>query len=113
MTKNDDLLAALEHDPASAPLEPRARVLVDYAIKLTRAPQAMTEADIKALRAAGLSDVAIHDAAAIVAYFNWLNRRIWELSQQQGQKRSEERFAAFADVVNVFKETEINRQKFL
>lgn len=74
LTKTDELLAALERDPASAPLESRARALVNYAIKLTRAPREVTEADILALREAKLSDAAIHDAAAITAYFNFVNR---------------------------------------
>lgn len=73
-TKNDKLLAALARDPASAPLELRARALVDYAIKLTRTPHTLTETDIVALREVGLSDTAIHDAVAIVAYFNFVNR---------------------------------------
>lgn len=64
----------LERDPASAPLEPRQRALVDYAVKLTCAPHSLTEDDIAALRKVGLSDVAVHDAAAIVAYFNFVNR---------------------------------------
>ncbi|MCI0351850.1 MAG: hypothetical protein L0Z53_20715, partial [Acidobacteriales bacterium] len=70
----DELLAALERDPDSAPLEPRQRALVDYALKLTRAPHSVMEDDIAALRAAGLFDAAIHDAAAVVAYFNFVNR---------------------------------------
>ena len=74
LTKDDEQLAALERDPASAPLEPRQRALVDYALKLTRAPHSLTEDDIAALRGAGLSDAAIHDAAAITAYFNFVNR---------------------------------------
>ena len=37
-------------------------------------PRAMRLADIEDLRAAGLSDGAIHDAAAVVAYFNSVNR---------------------------------------
>jgi alkylhydroperoxidase family enzyme len=32
------------------------------------------EADIQALRAVGLSDVAIHDAVQIIGYFNYINR---------------------------------------
>lgn len=74
LTKNDELLAELERDPASAPLELRARALVNYALKLTRTPHEVTEADIIALREANLSDAAIHDAAAITAYFNFVNR---------------------------------------
>ena len=68
------MLAALERDPASAPLALRSRALVDYALKLTRTPHAVTEADIATLREAGVPDAAIHDAAAIVAYFNFVNR---------------------------------------
>ena len=34
----------------------------------------MGEADVQALRAHGFDDVAIHDAAQVVAYFNYVNR---------------------------------------
>lgn len=34
----------------------------------------MTRADTEDLRAEGLSDAGIHDAAAIVSYFNFVNR---------------------------------------
>jgi alkylhydroperoxidase family enzyme len=34
----------------------------------------MGEADVAALRARGLDDRAIHDAAQVVAYFNYINR---------------------------------------
>jgi uncharacterized peroxidase-related enzyme len=68
------MIVALEHDPRTAPMNQRQRALVDYAIKLTRVPQDMTEEDIAQLRNAGLNDAAIHDAAAIVCYFNFVNR---------------------------------------
>jgi uncharacterized peroxidase-related enzyme len=74
LTKDDETLAALESDPAAAPLAPRPRALVDYALKLTRQPHAVTKDDLARLRAAGVSDAAIHDAAAIVGYFNFVNR---------------------------------------
>lgn len=45
-----------------------------YAAKLTRAPSEVSESDVAALREAGLADEAIHDAAAITAYFNFVNR---------------------------------------
>lgn len=47
---------------------------MDYALKLTRSPQDITVDDIQALRSAGLSDSAIHDASTITAYFNFVNR---------------------------------------
>ncbi len=34
----------------------------------------MGEADIEALRAAGLDDAAIHDATQIIGFFNYINR---------------------------------------
>ena len=34
----------------------------------------MTAADVQALRAAGLDDVAIHDATHIISFFNYINR---------------------------------------
>jgi uncharacterized peroxidase-related enzyme len=74
LTKDDDLLAALKHDPQTAPLEPRPRALVIYGLKLTLQPQEVTEYDLAPLREAGLTDSAIHDAATITAYFNFVNR---------------------------------------
>ncbi|MCI0389378.1 MAG: peroxidase [Acidobacteria bacterium] len=74
MTKDDETIAALESDPDAAPVTPRERALVDYALKLTRQPHAVTRDDVARLRAAGLSDAAIHDAAVIAGYFNFVNR---------------------------------------
>ncbi len=74
LTKDDELVAALERDPASASLDERKRSLIDYALKLTLTPKRLTERDIQALRNAHLTDGAIHDAAAITAYFNFVNR---------------------------------------
>ncbi len=65
---------ALAASPEDAPLPDRTRALVTYALKLTREPARMAEADLEPLRAAGLSDRGIHDTAAIVAYYNFVNR---------------------------------------
>ncbi len=43
-------------------------------MKLTREPAAVGLADADALRAAGWSDPAIHDAVQVIAYFNYVNR---------------------------------------
>ena len=48
--------------------------LLHYAEVLTRDPSSIRPAHIEALRAAGLDDLAIHDACAIVAYFAFVNR---------------------------------------
>ena len=61
-------------DPAAAPLEGADRALVAYALRLTRTPRAMHPADVEALRAAGLSEEEIFEAAFVTAYFNYTNR---------------------------------------
>jgi uncharacterized peroxidase-related enzyme len=50
--------------------------LMRYAEKLTIAPGAMEEADVTALREAGLDDGAILEANQIICYFNYVNRSI-------------------------------------
>ncbi len=71
---DDDLVSSVSKDPRSSAVSERQRVLLDFAIKLTQRPQAIEEADIRPLCAHGFSDQAIHDAAAIIAYFNFVNR---------------------------------------
>jgi uncharacterized peroxidase-related enzyme len=48
--------------------------LCAYADKLTRTPAEITGEDIKDLKSQGLTDCAIHDAAQVVGYFNYINR---------------------------------------
>tara|TARA_Y100001934_G_scaffold100066_1_gene123185 strand:+ start:512 stop:1114 length:603 start_codon:yes stop_codon:yes gene_type:complete len=48
--------------------------LLRYAEKLTRRPGAMVEADVIALREAGLDDGQILEANQIIGYFNYVNR---------------------------------------
>jgi uncharacterized peroxidase-related enzyme len=74
LTKDEQLLASVERDPAGAPLDELQRAIVDYAIKLTRSPRSITRQDIDRLRNKHLSDAAIHDIAATTAYFNFVNR---------------------------------------
>ncbi|MEX0503030.1 carboxymuconolactone decarboxylase family protein [Alphaproteobacteria bacterium LSUCC0719] len=50
--------------------------LMRYAEKLTLSPGAMEEADVAALREAGLDDGAILEANQIICYFNYVNRSI-------------------------------------
>lgn len=50
--------------------------LLTYTEKLTLAPGAMEEADVAALRAAGLDDGEILEANQIVCYFNYVNRSL-------------------------------------
>jgi uncharacterized peroxidase-related enzyme len=61
-------------DIATAPLAARDRAMIDYVLKLTRMPAAMTRADVDALRAHDFDDAAIHDIAQVTALFSYYNR---------------------------------------
>jgi NAD(P)H-hydrate epimerase len=50
------------------------QALCGYALKLTRHPAALSEADLEPLRAVALDDRAIVDANQVVSYFNYVNR---------------------------------------
>jgi uncharacterized peroxidase-related enzyme len=73
-TAREALVACAQADWRSAKLSAVDVCLCEYAIKLTREPGAMTEADATGLREAGLSDIQIHDAIQVIAYFNYINR---------------------------------------
>lgn len=68
------LLAALKSDYRVAALDPPDRVMLDYAVHLTRAPAAIRQEDVTALHQAGFDDLAVHDICAITAYFAFVNR---------------------------------------
>ncbi len=72
--QDDALVEAIKLDYRTAPLEPADRALCDYAFKLTREPASVTEQDVRTLRDHGFDDRAIHDAAQVTAYFNYINR---------------------------------------
>ncbi len=58
----------------TAPLSPADRALCEFAAKLTHRQKEMTADDVDELRAHGLDDTAIHDAAQVIAYFNYITR---------------------------------------
>ncbi len=74
----DELPGGLADDIAAqgseaAPTD-RLRALLQFAERLALAPGLTDESHLLPLRAAGLDDVAIHDAAQAVAYFSYINR---------------------------------------
>jgi uncharacterized peroxidase-related enzyme len=70
----EKLLAALASDYRETGLPAADLAMLDYAVKLTRSPGAMTAADVDALRAQEFDDRAIHDICAIAAYYAFVNR---------------------------------------
>jgi len=57
-----------------SPLSEKELALCAWAEKLTLSPTAMTKDDVETLRQIGWSDLEIHDAAQVIAYFNYINR---------------------------------------
>jgi uncharacterized peroxidase-related enzyme len=74
LTKDPALADAIAADHTTAPVEPRVRALLDYALKLTLHPTEMSEADVDRLRDAGWEDADVMDAAEVAAMFNFTNR---------------------------------------
>ena len=68
------MVEAIERDWTTAALSPKRRSMVRFAIKLTKAPGAMDDADVEALRSAGFSDRDILDIVEVVAYYAYANR---------------------------------------
>ena len=58
----------------AADLGRRQKAMLDFAAKLTEAPDKIEEADRVALRRAGFSDRDIWDIAAVASFFNMSNR---------------------------------------
>ncbi len=58
----------------AAELDTRQRAMLNFADKLTRHPDQITEVDRQALRDAGFSDADIWDIANIIGFYNMTNR---------------------------------------
>lgn len=74
MTLDEDLVAALRHDYTTAPLSAEERVMLDYAVQLTKDATRITPQDHEKLRAAGFGDQAILQITLIASWFNYINR---------------------------------------
>jgi len=67
-------VTAIEADWTAAGLSPKRLAMLRYAVKLTRTPAAVNDADVDALRSAGFSDRDILDITEVVAYYAYANR---------------------------------------
>ena len=70
----DRLVESFKKDWRTADLAAADRAMLEYAIKLTRAPWEIKAADVRSLGEAGFDDRAIHDICAIAAYYAFVNR---------------------------------------
>ncbi|HYH84284.1 MAG TPA: hypothetical protein VEX60_02310 [Pyrinomonadaceae bacterium] len=74
MTLDEELVRALEEDYTRAPVTPAERVMLDYAVQITRDATRITPEDHERLRAAGFDDKGILQITLIASWFNYINR---------------------------------------
>ena len=55
-------------------LSSKREAMLSFAVKLTKAPARMDDADVEALRSAGFSDRDILDIVEVVGYYAYANR---------------------------------------
>jgi uncharacterized peroxidase-related enzyme len=69
-----ELGEVMVHNYRAGELPARQKAMLDFSVKLTRAPDEMAQADRAELRKAGFSDRDIWDIAAVAAFYNMTNR---------------------------------------
>jgi len=74
VTLDTELVRQLEADYRSAPITAPERIMLDYAVKLTKDATDVSPDDHRALRAAGFDDRAILQITLIAAWFNYINK---------------------------------------
>ncbi|MFI6601743.1 alkylhydroperoxidase domain protein [Nonomuraea sp. NPDC050536] len=77
-SKRTEDVQRLLDEGVDAPQDARWRAIIDFSATLTATP---SEPDLRALREAGLDDLAILDAIQAAAFFNWANRLMLSLGE--------------------------------
>ncbi|QRY35225.1 MULTISPECIES: CMD domain-containing protein [unclassified Variovorax] len=81
LAKRNDVIAQVFTDPQGAGTTPRERAIVNLSIELTRSPAGFGAQQLRAVRAAGLTDLEILDTIHAVAIFAWANRLMLNLGE--------------------------------
>lgn len=68
------MVTALEDDYRSAPISEQDRVMLDYAVQITKDATRISPADHDRLREVGFNDQAILQITLIASWFNYINR---------------------------------------
>jgi uncharacterized peroxidase-related enzyme len=71
---SDEQVRAIQDNFRTAGLAAREVALLDYAVKLTKAPSGSGRGDLDTLRGHGLTDEQLVDAVHCIGYFNFINR---------------------------------------
>ena len=81
LTKHPEVIQRIFDEGVETALEPRARAIVDYAVKLTLTPNLISAADLTPLRTVGLNELEILDLSHVTAMFAWANRLLQTLGE--------------------------------
>lgn len=73
-SKDPVLGETVEHNYRAASISPKQKAMLDFAAKLTEAPDKIEDSDRDLLRQLGFSDRDVWDIAAVAAFFNMSNR---------------------------------------
>jgi len=84
-----DVVDAVLGDTETAPISPKLRSLLAIAGHVRDSGRAVTDADIAAARAAGATDVEIHDTVLIAAAFCMFNRYVDGLATLAPERRED------------------------
>ena len=71
---DEELVAALEDDYRKAPISEQEKVMLDYAVQITRDATRISPADHDRLRSVGFDDQGILQITLIASWFNYINR---------------------------------------
>lgn len=61
-------------DYKTADITEADKLILEYAVKITRDPASITKADVQKLLDSGFDKQGVHDIAQVASYFNYVNR---------------------------------------
>jgi len=87
VARNKAFAKQVAEDFTKADLTERERCIAEFTVKVTRAPNACSPADLQQLRDVGLTDKDILSLVQIVGYYNMSTRLFESLSTIDDQNR--------------------------
>ena len=75
-TRSNAIFTALKQEVPASAFHDKELVIFNYAAKLTKSPNSVSENDVKQLRESGLNDEEILEINQVVSYFAYANRTV-------------------------------------
>jgi len=88
--KNGNQLDSIRAGQLPESLSPRAKALIDYALKLSSQPNRIVKRDLDAIRTFGVSDSEILDLVLLTGYMNFVNRIAQGLGVEHDEQEARE-----------------------